>query len=148
MTTIDIHSVEERLSDNTSVDYSVNERRMKITRDSAKKLQDAGIINSLDGLKITVEVFTVAGDTVCEIDYMVFEDIGYIHWTSVPEEFQNKGIATVVRESVVEDLFTSRNVDVIYSYPVSEVGRMLAENNGFNPTDDVNGLAQWLKLAR
>lgn len=148
MVRIDVQSVKSKFSETVSVDYSVTERNMTITRDYAEDLYNADIIDSKKGTKFALEVFMGENTTICEIDYVVFGSVGYIHWTSVPEEFRNKGIATIVRENVVNTLFSEHNVSTIYSYPVSYAGKVLAEKNGFYSTDDLDGLTQWMKLTR
>lgn len=129
-----------------TADISIDkdEHSHSITEEALEKLYEADIVTSTSGTKVTLEAY-VSGNTVCEIDYMIFDSVGYIHWTSVPEQHRNKGVATTVREGVIRDII-SRGVSDIYSYPASETGLLLARKQGFSQTDDLShGFGTWMK---
>jgi predicted GNAT family acetyltransferase len=129
-----------------SISVDVDDQPHGIEEEPLEELYKANILSTDSGLKFTAEV-SVSSEIVCEIDYMVFGDIGYIHWTSVPEKYWNQGVATIVREGVVEDI-KSRGVSSIYSYPASQTGLLLAKKQEFDKTDDLShGLGTWLKLS-
>lgn len=145
MVNVDTSSLAE-IFDVSSSDISVdvNERSHTLEEEPLEELDKAGIIDTNSGRKVTVEAM-VNAEIVCEIDYMIFGDVGYIHWTSVPEEYQSRGVATAVRSGVVDDL-RFRGVSVMYSYPASQTGLLLAKKQGFSETDDLShGFGTWLK---
>lgn len=155
MISIDVDEIKERLDVSAeSIRVEEDSVQKNITRGSVEKLATEGIIDSQRGLKITVDVLYVpegggGEQEVGSVDYMVFDrNIGYIHWMSVTDRFRGRGLATVIRGAVIEDLFDNRGVDVIYSYPVSEKARRLAEKQGFVKVDLNTILDTWYRLER
>lgn len=132
---------------NTSVDVTETTDKRTYSNQQISWLIKDNIISSGDGIKVVIELTdTNQNKTIAECDYYIFNSVGYIHWLSVEPDYQDQNLATILRTEVLEELFGTYSVDIVYSYPTTPKAISLVEKTGFKPDTTVTGAVNWYSL--
>lgn len=71
------------------------------------------------------------GERVALIEYyMMSNGIGYIKRTEVDRRFRREGVASEMRQDVLDDM-KEQGMEVVYTYPSTRAGEELAKSQGF-----------------
>lgn len=98
-------------------------------------------VQSPVGQKYSIEI-SLESTHIGDVDYFVFEedDVAYIHWISVNENYQQQGIGTAVIEHIISTL----TVEKVYTHPVSVGAISLFDAVQFTKDESINsGLNSW-----
>lgn len=99
------------------------------------------------GVKILDEFqqgITDLGERIAYIKYYILSNgRGYIHQTEVDRRLWRKGIASEMREDVLQDM-DENGVEAVYSYPSTRAGKKFVKSQGFIKAERPGFLVRYL----
>lgn len=114
---------------------SIKKENQFLDWERAGILFDNNLIPSQQGIYIEIIVNNNNyPEDIFNMEYAIFDNVGYINWTRIHEDYRRLKISSRIRRKVVNQLFSS-GCSEIFTIPSSKAGEELIKSQEFNKTN-------------